>query len=281
MAKPKPFSGKMDEMELFINACWMFICGHPNDFPSERTAIMWAVSYMNRGSACEWRDDYLEDAKEGNYRYDTLQAFLNTVQEEFGDPDRRLTKIYKLRTIMQGDKTADEHVQSFKKAARGSGYSGYALMEEFKCSLNARLRERVSNLDRIPETIDGWYQQSMHLDRQWRRAKKKAKYYSKMMQSAKVQPRDEQGRYNPKLLASNETAAAPAKAPDAMDVDKNQRCGLPGDKRPPLICFKCRKPGHMARDCRQKLDVRNMTYNEIIAYVKDFSEKKDFPKESK
>ena len=69
------------------------------------------------------------------------RPFFEAVQEEFGDPDRRSTKIYKLRTIMQGDKTADEHVQSFKKAVHGLGYSGYALMEEFKCSLNAQLRE--------------------------------------------------------------------------------------------------------------------------------------------
>ena len=47
MAKPELFSGKMDETESFINACWMFICRHPNDFPLERMAIMWAISYMN------------------------------------------------------------------------------------------------------------------------------------------------------------------------------------------------------------------------------------------
>ena len=82
-------------------------------------------------------------------------------------------------------------------------------------------------------------------------------------------------------MALNETAAAPAKAPDAMDVDKNRRRGPPGEKRPPLICFKCRKPGHMARDCRQRLDVRNMMHDEILAYTKEFAEKKDFPGESK
>ena len=223
----------------------------------------------------------MEDAKEGNYRFDMLQAFFDAVQEEFGDPDRQSTKIYKLHTIVQGDKTVDKHVQSFKKAACGLGYSSYALVEEFKCSLYAWLREQVSNLDRIPETIDGWYQQSMHLDRQWRRAKKEAEYYSKMTQSAKAQPCDDQGCYNPKPSTLNETTVAPAKAPDAMDVDKNRRCGLPGDKRLPLICFKCRKPGHMARDCCQKLDVRNMTYDEIVAYARDFSEKKDFPGERK
>ena len=74
--------------------------------------------------------------QEGNYCLETLQAFFEAVQEEFGDPDRQSTKIYKLCMIMQGDKTVDEHVQSFKKAACGSGYSGYTLVEEFKQSLN-------------------------------------------------------------------------------------------------------------------------------------------------
>ena len=94
-----------------------------------------------------------------------------------------------------------------------------------------------------------------------------------MMQSTKVKPHDEQGHYNPKPLALNKTATALAKVPNAMDMDKNRRCGPPGDKRPPLICFKCRKSGHMARDCHQKLDVRNMTYDKIMAYAKDIRRK--------
>ena len=67
MAKPELFSRKTGKTELFINACWMFICRHPNNFPLERMAIMWAISYMNHGSVCKWHDNYLEDAKEGNY----------------------------------------------------------------------------------------------------------------------------------------------------------------------------------------------------------------------
>ena len=51
MAKPDVFSGRMDETEAFINSCWMYVCRHPNDFPSERTAIIWAILYMNQGSA--------------------------------------------------------------------------------------------------------------------------------------------------------------------------------------------------------------------------------------
>ena len=61
----------------------------------------------------------MEDTKEGNYHFDTLQAFFEAVQEEFSDPDKWSTKIYKMCMIVQGDRMADKHVQIFKKAVHG------------------------------------------------------------------------------------------------------------------------------------------------------------------
>jgi hypothetical protein len=184
MAKPAFFSGKMDEMEAFINSCTMYIMGQVNNFPTDRAAIMWVLSYMQSGLALEWRDDSLEDMKKGTLKHAMLQAFFDMLKAEFGDPDKHAMKVYKLRTITQGEHTANEHVQMFKKAAWGAGYYGNVLIEEFKCSLNARLREHVSNLDNVPETIKGWCHQAMHLDRQWRQAKKESEYYAKMTSSA-------------------------------------------------------------------------------------------------
>ena len=39
-----------------------------------------------------------------------------TIKEEYGDPDKLVTKIYKLRTITQGDHTADKHMHTLRKA---------------------------------------------------------------------------------------------------------------------------------------------------------------------
>ena len=104
----------------------------------------------------------------------------------------------------------------FKKAARGSGYDGEALIEEFKCLLGSRLHERVSNLDNVPDTIEGWYKQAMRLDRQWRRAKQEADYYNHMMNNTRTtQPRNNAGQYDNKPAV----LAAPAKDPNAIDVD--------------------------------------------------------------
>ena len=38
----------------------------------------------------------------------------------------------KIHTIMQGNKTADEHVQDFEKAALEASYEGFPLIVEFK-----------------------------------------------------------------------------------------------------------------------------------------------------
>jgi hypothetical protein len=265
MVKPAFFTGKMDEMEAFINSCTMYIVGQANDFLTDRAAIMWVLSYMQAGLALEWRDDYLEDMEKGVLKHTTLEAFFEMLKEEFGDPDKQATKIYKLRTLVQGNHTTDEHVQTFKKAVWGAGYYGNALIEEFKCSLHSRLRERISNLDNVPETIEGWYHQAMRLDRQWRQAKKESEYYVKMTGLARTQPRTNEGHFDNK-------PPMPAKDPNTMDVDRGWRRGPSGQSQQqwlPLICFKCRKPRHLARNCHVKMDVHAMTYDKLVATVRE------------
>jgi hypothetical protein len=117
MVKPPYFTEKMDKTEAFINSCMMYIVGQANNFPMDRATIMWVLSYMQAGSALEWRDNYLEDMEKGVPKHTMLEAFFETLKEEFSDPNKQATKIYKLRTLTQGDHTADEHMQTFKKAA--------------------------------------------------------------------------------------------------------------------------------------------------------------------
>jgi hypothetical protein len=72
MAKPAFFTGKMDEKEVFINSCTMYIVGQANDFLTDRAAIMWVLSYMQSGLALKWRDNYLEDMEKGVLKHTTL-----------------------------------------------------------------------------------------------------------------------------------------------------------------------------------------------------------------
>ena len=56
----------------------------------------------------------------------------------------------------------------------------------------------------MPDTIDGWYKQAMHLDRQWRQAKYEVEYYSQMTNTARMtQPQNNVGQYDTKPVVTD------------------------------------------------------------------------------
>jgi hypothetical protein len=274
-----------------------------SEFSDEQKKIYWILSYMQTGTARTWREFIISQMFRQTIFFGTADDFLLEIQRKFGDTDKRTTMSLKIRTMVQGEKTADEHVQEFEKAALEADYEGYPLVVEFKRSLNPALRRRVSELRPAPVTIDQWYNEAITIDRQWRVAKAEEAFYGKVNSSAtkKVQtpatgssssgPRQNyQGQgQNRSYQAQGSQGSQPRqnyqaagqKDPNAMDVDRA--------KRPPLKCFKCNGMGHMARDCRSQLNIRAMTYDEMADYfgqqeaarkdreaIKE-KEKKDFP----
>ena len=94
--------------------------------------------------------------------------------------------LLKIRTMMQGDKTADEHVQDFEKAVLEAGYEGFPLIVEFKQSLHPALQKQLSEIRPQPVTIEEWYNEAMTIDRQWRITKAEEAFYSRANQSRAV-----------------------------------------------------------------------------------------------
>ena len=85
--------------------------------------------------------------------YNTADDLLQEIQRRFSDTDKRATMSLKIHTMMQGDKTANEHVQDFEKAALEAGYEGFPLIVEFKRSLHPALRKCLSEIRPQPVTI--------------------------------------------------------------------------------------------------------------------------------
>ena len=180
---------------------------------------------------------------------------------------------------MQGDKTADEHVQDFEKAALEAGYEGFPLIVEFKWSLHPALQKRLLEIRPQPVTIQEWYNKSIMIDRQWRISKAEEAFYSKTNQSGAARKpqqsqagmsgvqNDTQPSYNPygqggyqnrsqqsgSATTPHQDTRTGQKDPNVMDVDRMQ------ERRPPVKCYKCQKMGHMMKDCRAPFNIRNMT----------------------
>jgi len=61
----------------------------------------------------------------------------------------------------------EEFVQEFKRAARGSGYEGRLLIEEFKRGMSGGIRRKLMEAENPPTSIEQWYRRATALDRNW------------------------------------------------------------------------------------------------------------------
>jgi len=66
----------------------------------------------------------------------------------------------------------EEFVQIFKRIARGSGYKGQPLVEEFKRGINGGIRRKLIEAENPPTSIENWYRRATALDRNWRESKR-------------------------------------------------------------------------------------------------------------
>ena len=90
----------------------------------------------------------------GEVEYKSAGEFLAGLKREFGGGDKKVVKVAKLRKLEQEERTMEEFIQEFRRVARGSGYEGCPLIEEFKRSMNTMIRRRLIEAERQPSSIE-------------------------------------------------------------------------------------------------------------------------------
>ena len=101
-----------------------------------------------------------------------MKEFFTILRKEFGGGEEESVKVAELRRMEQGGKTIEEYVQEFKRAARGSGYKGRPLIEEFKRGINGGIKRKLMEAENPPTSIEQWYRRAMALDRNWRESRR-------------------------------------------------------------------------------------------------------------
>ena len=120
----------------------------------EQNKVTWILSHMQTGSAHAWHKYVMAQIFKKMLWYTTADDLLQEIQCCFGDTDKHTTMSLKIHTMMQGDKTAEEHVQDFKKAALEAEYEEFPLIVEFKCLIHPMLRKRLSEIRPQSVTIE-------------------------------------------------------------------------------------------------------------------------------
>ena len=81
----------------------------------------------------------IEELEAGEMKYESIEEFFTSIKKEFREGEEEATKVVELRRLEQGGRSMEEFVQIFKRVARGSGYEGRLLIEEFKRGINRRI----------------------------------------------------------------------------------------------------------------------------------------------
>jgi len=69
-----------------------------------------------------WKENVIEELEARELEYKLVEEFLINLKKEFGRGEKESVKAVELRKLEQEERTMEEFVQEFKRAARGSGY---------------------------------------------------------------------------------------------------------------------------------------------------------------
>jgi len=126
--------------------------------------IQWVLLYVQGGLADVWKEILLEDLETKEVKFRLAGEFLLKLRKEFKGGNKESVKVAELRKIEQEGKTMEKFVQEFKRAARGSGYQGRAIVEEFKRGMNGEIRRKLIEVERPLFSIKQWYNCAINLD---------------------------------------------------------------------------------------------------------------------
>ena len=171
VAKQAIFSGETGKVGGFITACRLFVRMKLRGTSVEEQ-VQWVLSYVQGGSADVWKENVMEELEAGEVEFESIEELFTSLKKEFGGGEEESVKAAELRKLEQGGRTIEEFVQEFKRAARGSGYEGRLLVEEFKRGMNGGIRKKLMEAENPPTSIEQWYRRATALDRNWRESRR-------------------------------------------------------------------------------------------------------------
>src|ERR1700727_955709 len=281
---PMPaFYGERANGRAFLNACRLYMTICASEFKDDETRINWVWSYMSIGRAAKFSARAMRPlSRTGVPMFAGYAEFQKYFVANFCPVDEEMTAALALNddAYFQGKRSVDEYIDEFTDLLEDAGLNDrLQVVLMFRKGLDPAIRTRIAEMvDGRPDdkVLQQWITAARRVegntlaDRRFANAMNRshrpsANHPAKTAQ-ATVSPSLPRGMWRMPAVAQNAPVTAKTNAPVAaptlhpgvpMDIDAARRRG-----KELLLCRRCSKPGHFARECPHQFNVRYMTTGE-------------------
>jgi hypothetical protein len=246
----------------------MYIEDQPRKFTNDKKKITFVLSFMAKGVAGQWADNWLTkkyDQRDMEIPEPDFEDLLNDLDEAFKNNHEQKEAQQALETLKQGSLSAEEFFQSFENLRFLAGYQhdhdGY-LINLLERNFDRYTVKNISIQADPPTKYQDWKRVATRVHNLKRR-------FDGIPSTEAPKPQWKPKGGNFRNYGSTSSAVATPKAVtfggsgQPMEVDQAKgkkscyRCGRDGHiikecpiKREGLICHQCGKEGHMKKACR-------------------------------
>jgi hypothetical protein len=267
---PKAFTGKREDLKKFLQDTSLYLLVNDKVYDTDIKKIAFALSFMNEGDAASWKEQLLEDAMAlPSLDLGTWTQFKASLEDSFKPYDAPGDALEEMKALRMGNNSIEEHTAKFKMLVTRSGLdtTSAAVIDYFRESLNIPLQRRILSLENPPKTLKEWYDWAAKLDNNFRRMQRILGRNDRGKAGNEKRREEPRRRWN-----------IPRRDPDAMDIDM-----LTTEQREEMmrkgLCFVCRKPGHISKDCPDKKKPTNapkkMNGKELLAHIRSLTTNMD------
>jgi len=109
VVRPQVFSGKMEEISVFVNIACLYIRMKMTEKVAA-TQVAWVLSYIQGGIVKAWKNNLLDKLAKGKSEVELVEQLFTKIRNDFGEISEEKRKIEQLRIIEQEGRTYDEYV---------------------------------------------------------------------------------------------------------------------------------------------------------------------------
>ena len=232
MKLPDTYEGDRSALQDWLDQIALYQYGNMR-YALESRKVAFTLSLL-RGNALKWARPILADLSGPSPPALTHEDLVKQLKAAFSEVDAPAVAADKMLGLKQGSGSVADYAAKFRqyKSQAGWGQDNAAYISIFRKGLSSTVLQHIAGKEPERVGFDDFVNWVAQVDERLR--------------SAGVYGRGGNTVHTAASRSSHvpRTPAAPAKNPDAMDVDKARRFN--GN------CYTCGQPGHQSRFCKQK-----------------------------